>query len=262
MSGAKILRMEIDGHAATADGLFHPALVNFGHFTAMQVRNGMVRGLDLHLTRLDTATRELFDTGLDGNRVRRAIRHSLGDDIADASVRATVFRPVPGSEPSVMVTVREPGGPPIDPQRLRPVAYLRPVPHVKHTGTFALIYHGQLAERAGFDDALLVGPGDVVSETTMANVGFFDGSSVVWPDAPALRGITMQLLDAALSRQGVPSRHAPVRLADLPSFASVFVTNSLGVARVAQVNGVDLRQDASFVDTLTSSYDGVGWDII
>jgi hypothetical protein len=50
-------RIEVNGGPATADQLAYPAIVNFGHFTAMQVRGGAVRGLGLHLSRLDSATR-------------------------------------------------------------------------------------------------------------------------------------------------------------------------------------------------------------
>ena len=67
VSMAPVPRIEINGHGATADQLGFPALVNYGHFTAMQVRNRRVRGLDLHLARLDSATRELFGASLDGS---------------------------------------------------------------------------------------------------------------------------------------------------------------------------------------------------
>jgi hypothetical protein len=50
----RMLRAEIDGHDARADELWYPALVNYRHFTGMQVRNRAVRGLDRHLDRLDT----------------------------------------------------------------------------------------------------------------------------------------------------------------------------------------------------------------
>jgi hypothetical protein len=68
------VKVEIDGHAPTVERLTHPALVNYGHFTAMQVRGGRVRGRDLHLARLDAANRELFDAPLAGDRVRDLIR--------------------------------------------------------------------------------------------------------------------------------------------------------------------------------------------
>jgi branched-subunit amino acid aminotransferase/4-amino-4-deoxychorismate lyase len=62
--------MEIDGVAATVERLSAAALAGYGHFTAMQVRGDRVRGLDLHLTRLDAANRELFGAGLGPATVR------------------------------------------------------------------------------------------------------------------------------------------------------------------------------------------------
>jgi branched-subunit amino acid aminotransferase/4-amino-4-deoxychorismate lyase len=217
------MRVEVDGHPATAEELSVPAVVNYGHITTMQVRDGRVRGLELHLRRLDAANRELFGTGLAGDRVRGLVRHALGAD-KDAGVRVTVFEPSAGDPVSVMVVVRPPADPPTAPQRLRSVEYQRPAPHLKHVGGFGQIYHGLRAERDGFDDALLVGPGGVVAESTIANLGLFstDGD-VVWPDAPALTGITMQLLVPLL-----PSRRASVSLADLPRYDGAFLANSRG----------------------------------
>jgi hypothetical protein len=94
-----------------------PALVNYGHITVMQVRDRAARGLDLHLARLSAATQELYGVELDGGRVRGCIRHAL-DDIADATVRVTVFERDPDYV-SVMVTVRPPREAPAVPQALR-----------------------------------------------------------------------------------------------------------------------------------------------
>ena len=75
-----------------------------GHFTALQVRDGKTLGLEFHLARLDAATRELFGLGLDGDRVRRYFRHTLADDVEDATVRVNVFRPGTDDDISVMVS--------------------------------------------------------------------------------------------------------------------------------------------------------------
>ena len=257
-----ILRIEINGGPATADQLAHQAIVNYGHFTAMQVRGGAVRGLALHLSRLDAATQELFGSGLDGELVRAHVRQALGADIGDASVRVSVFQPDGDERPSIMVVVRPPSDPPAAPQRLTAVSYERPVAHIKHVGTFGQIYFGVAAERAGFDDALLTGPGGVISEGAITNIGFFDGDAVVWPSAPVLAGITMQLVIKALAERGVPSRHDAVHITDLRSFRSVFVTNSLGVVPVGQVDDQLLATDAEFIQNLTQAYESVPWDPI
>lgn len=80
--------------------------------------------------------------------------------------------------------------------------------------------------------------------------------------AAALAGISMRLVTAALAGRGTPSRHDMVRLADLPSFRAVFVTNSLGVAAVSQVDDYVLPADPGFIRTLAEAYEAVPWDRI
>lgn len=260
MAGGQV-RIEIDGRAATAEQLSVPALVNYGHFTAMQVRAGRTRGLELHIERLEAATDELFGVRLDRDRARALIAHALGAD-RDASVRVDVHEAPSSDRISVMVTVRPPVELARAPQRLRSVRYERPLPHIKHVGTFGLIHHGLQAERAGFDDALLFGPDGDIREAAIANVGFFDGAELVWPDGPALRGITMQLLERALAADGVRSRRATVRLGDLGSFRAAFLTNSLGIAPLARVDDRKLATDERLMQRLWRAYDALPADAI
>jgi branched-subunit amino acid aminotransferase/4-amino-4-deoxychorismate lyase len=255
------IRVEINGWTATAEQLQHLALGNYGHFTSMQFRDGRTRGLGLHLARLDAANRELFDAGLDADLVRDHLRRALADS-PDAGVRIGVFWPETDEAASVTVAVRPPADPPGTPLSLRSVPYLRPVPHVKHLGTFAQDYYRRLARRRGFDDALLTGPDGVVSEAAVSNVGFFDGGTIVWPDAPGLAGITMQLLEPRLGRAGLPTRRGPVRLADVPSFAAGFVTNSTGIAAVGRIDDVALPINPDLMKTVTDIYESVPWDSI
>ncbi|EWC62784.1 Aminodeoxychorismate lyase [Actinokineospora spheciospongiae] len=49
-----------NGRLAEAADLAPLAFAGFAHFTAMQVHDRRVRGLDLHLTRLREASDELF----------------------------------------------------------------------------------------------------------------------------------------------------------------------------------------------------------
>lgn len=252
-------RLEIDGRAATTEQLAQAALDNYGHFTAMQVRGQAVRGLRLHLGRLDTANRELFDLPLDGDRVLESVTHALRGT-SDASVGVRVIRLGPGPEPSVLVTIGPPTAMPAGPWGLRSVRYVRPVAHIKHLGTFGQSYHRVRAERDGFDEALLTGPDGIVSEGAITNIGFLDGGTVVWPDAPALAGVTWQVLEPALAERGLPSARRPVLLDDLPSFDAAFVTNSWGVAPVGAVDGVPLAQDADFAQILATAYESVPWN--
>src|SRR5215470_16045878 len=173
-AGAAVGHIEIDGVPATVERLGAAAPAGYGHFTAMQVRGHRVRGLDLHLARLDAANRELFGAGLDPATVRAHIRHALGAGTGDASVRVYVCE-LPGG-PSVMVTVRPPGGMPAGPWRLQTVPYQRTLAHIKHLGDFGQGYFQRLAHRNGFDEALLTGPDGAISEGAITNIGFFDGA--------------------------------------------------------------------------------------
>ncbi|MEV0677515.1 aminotransferase class IV [Actinosynnema sp. NPDC050436] len=247
-----MLRIEIDGATPTPDQLAPAVLANYGHFTAMQVRDRRVRGLDEHLRRLDEGNRELYGTGLDGGRVRALVSHALADDVRDASVRVVVFGP---TDPAVLVAVRDPATAPERPQRLLPVAYQRPLPHVKHLGGFGQSLHRARAAAAGYDEALLTTPDGVVVEGAITNIAFLDGDDVVWAEADWLHGITMQLLERAL-----PARRAVVRLADLRSYRGAFLTNSLGVVAVSGVDDVEYEVDADAIARVQAAYDTTPWD--
>ncbi len=249
--------VEINGGPATAEGLRVPALNNYGHFTAMQVRGGAVRGLDEHLRRLAAASRELFGAEPERDRLLGHLRHALGTT-DDAAVRIYVYWP---DDPLIMVVVRSPSEPPIGPLRLMSVPYQRPFPHIKHVGGFGQHHHRALAAREGFDEALLTSPDGLIAETAVANIGFLRGPEVVWPDAPALTGVAQRLLDEQLAERGVAVCREPVRLDDLPSFDGAFVANSIGIAPVSGVDGTDVPETQR-VGELRDFYDAVRWDRI
>jgi branched-subunit amino acid aminotransferase/4-amino-4-deoxychorismate lyase len=259
--GSAPIRVEVNGQPATSELLLHQALVNYGHFTAMQVRRGRTRGLDLHLARLDAATRELFGACVDPLRIRDHIHHALADT-RDASVRVNVFWPEADATPSVMVAVHPPADLPGTPQSLKSVLYQRPVPHIKHVGSFAQTYHRRRAQGQGFDEAVLTGPDGTVSEAAISNIAFSDGTTVTWPSAPCLAGITMQLLESRLADADLPTRRGPMRLGDLPSCSAAFVTNSLGIAPVGRVDNITLPVDPRLMKTITEIYESVPWDPI
>ena len=254
------MHIEIDGRSATVAQLSATAPAGYGHFTAMQVRNGRVRGLGLHLARLDAANREMFGTGLDTAAVAGYIRHALSGQTRDASVRVYVYEAP--DRPTVMVTVRPPGTMAPDVWRLQTVPYQRSLAHIKHIGDFGQGYYSRLAHANGFDEALLTAPDGIICEGSITNIGFSDGTGVLWPEAPALAGITMQILERALAERGVPIRHAPVRVSDLGSFAGAFVTNSHGIAPVGQVDDLTLPVDEALMSALTQAYESAGWDQI
>lgn len=274
--------LELNGHAVTGLELY-PALGGYGHFTAMQVRGGKVRGLDFHLTRLDAATRELFGVGLSGDLVLGHLRHALGSShndsngsdgskgtARDASVRVNVFSSdgsaasPAGAEPeiSVLVTVRPPYEMPAGPLSLCSVPYQRPFAHIKHVGGFAQGHYIKLVERRGFDEPLLVGESGLVAEGAITNIGFVQGDAVVWPQAPMLLGIGMQVLQRELSAAEVPQQHRRVVLDDLAAFDGAFVTNSRGVAAVRRIDELGIPIEAPLLSRVLDLYARAPWDVI
>jgi branched-subunit amino acid aminotransferase/4-amino-4-deoxychorismate lyase len=262
MSGVRAPRLEINGLAATVEQVWELDLSTAGHFTAMQVRGHKTVGMDFHLARLDAATQELFGVGLPGDRVRAYLRHALADDTADASVRVNVFRPAAAGDVSVMVSVRPPGSPPAEAQRLQAVRYQRPCAHIKRASGFAQSYYGTLAHGNGFDEALFTGPGDLISEGSVTNIGFIDGDAIVWPDAPALRGIMMQVLQRELASAHVPWRYEPVHRSDLGSFDGAFVTSARGLATVARIDDLSLPAGSELMGSVTRLLAAAPYDAI
>jgi branched-subunit amino acid aminotransferase/4-amino-4-deoxychorismate lyase len=252
-------QIEIDGTAPTAGQLRALALNGYGHFTAMQIRARRVRGLDLHLARLTEGNAELFGAGLDRELVTERILHALGPDTADASVRVYLQQPEPDRAPVMTVTVR-PAAQMAESMTLQSVPYQRSIAHIKHLGDFGQHYYGALAARNGFGEALLTGPDGLISEGSITNVGCFDGTAVLWPAAAMLRGVTMQVLQREFDRHGMPSSYHPIRVSDLTGFATVFVTNSRGIAPVTGIDGAPLQADARFMQRLAGLYHGAPWD--
>lgn len=245
---------ELDGVAVNPDQLKALALINYGHFTSFRVEeNLLVRGLSLHLARLVSDCRRLFDAELDTDRVRELVRRAV---TGQAVVRVTVFDPDldlghPGADaqPRVLVTTRAAAGSVAAPLRLHSTCHVRELSEVKHVGLFATIRHRRLAQRAGFDDVLFVGPDGVISEAATSNVGFVVDGRVVWPDAEWLPGVTMRLLT-----EGNPELRR-MTLAQLPEVDAVFATNAAtGVRPVSTIDDVSWPIEHPELTALTRRY--------
>ncbi|MCX5201350.1 aminotransferase class IV [Streptomyces sp. NBC_00237] len=257
------LHAELDGHIPTPaelNDLLPQLMGGYGHFTAAQVRDTRIQGLDLHLSRLDAASRELFGTPLDGDRIRTLIRQALTrSGHRDASLR--VYGYGWQGTLSTVVTVRPPATPPEHPVSLRPVPYVRPFPQVKHLGGFAQTHYTLLAEQEGYDSALLTGPDGTISEGAVTNIGFWDGTSVVWPNAPALQGTVQSLLERHLPDPGgLPSARRHLTLDGLGPYRAAFVTNSQGIAAVHRIGDTDFPVDEDLMKTLGAVYAAAPWD--
>jgi branched-subunit amino acid aminotransferase/4-amino-4-deoxychorismate lyase len=251
-----------NGRAATAEELGPLAFAGYAHFTAVQVRNSQIRGLDLHLQRLRVASVELFGRALPDDLVRSRLRAALEVGSADLSLTATVYSPageftVAGDdvEPEVLVRTGPAASGPRGPLALALVEYERVLPGVKHVGEVAKTYYLRQAVGQGFDDAAFVDRNGRLSEGSIWNLAFWDGTAVVWPKAEMLDGTMMGVVRRQLHRLGVPQRIQEVTRDDLPSLAGAVVMNSWtpGVP-VHQIGSVPLPEATSFLDVLHRAY--------
>jgi branched-subunit amino acid aminotransferase/4-amino-4-deoxychorismate lyase len=251
---------QLNGREPAPDDLHRIAVGNYGHFTSMQVRDRKVRGMALHLARLDDGN-EMFFGGRrdveDELRLRSWIRRALGE-VHDASVRVTVVAE------GVLVSVGDPvSDRPAPPLRVRTDPYERPWPAQKHVATMGLGYARRTAAAAGYDDALFVGRDGLVREGSIWNVAFWDGAQVVFPDAPVLKGVTMVLLQVAMTMNGIPWTLRPVRVAELPDLLAAAAVNSHCPAQpIAGIDDVVFDEQDKLVGALRTAWDTVPWDEI
>ncbi|NDU73206.1 branched-chain amino acid aminotransferase [Actinomadura sp. DSM 109109] len=251
-----------NGRTATAGDLAPVAFAGFAHFTAVQVRDGRVRGLDLHLERLRAASTELFGRAVPEERVRSYLRAAVEAGPADVSLIATVYSSqgeftVAGepAEPDVLVRTGPPSSGPAGPLSLAAVEHERYLPAVKHVGEVAKTHLLRRAAGEGFDDAAFVDRRGRFSEATIWNLAFWDGEAVVWPDAEMLVGTTMGIVRRGLDRLGVPQRVREVTPADLPGLAGAVVMNSWtpGVA-VHRIGSAPLPEAPRFLALLHEAF--------
>ena len=249
------VRIEVNGGEADEAAVSLLEHEGWGHFTSMQVRRGRVRGLDLHLVRLEVAHRELYGRPLGGEEVRARIRHALGGQ-PDATVR------VYGYWAGLIVTVRVPQDMPRRPHTMTALHFQRPLARLKHVGSWGQGRVRGVALAAGFDDGLLVDEAGRISEGTITNVGFWRDGTVIWPDAPKLLGTTMLLLQRQLTAASIPQAEAPVCVQDLAGYDGMILCNARGWAPVSRVDDLAMSQDAAFTELIAAAADGCRWDEI
>ncbi len=252
----------INGAPATADDMMPLAFSGFAHFTAMQVRNRKVKGLDLHMTRLKQATLRLFGIELPDEHVLRSIRLAIANGPADQSLTVTIYSSEGEftaksmeAEPAILVRTGLPFNGPSGPVRLGIVEHERFLPSIKHVGEGAKTYYLHRAVEQGFDDAAFTDRHGRLSEATIWNLVFWDGRSVVWPKAQILTGTMMGIIQRQLARLDVPQRHEEIKPADVANFSGAAIMNSWtpGVA-VTAIGSSTIEESKPLMDLLHNAY--------
>ncbi len=251
----------IDGHPATPEDMAHQVLVNYGAYTSFRVEHGAVRGLDLHLARLDQAAVELFGESPGEAEFRRLM--ALGVAGQDACwLRVSLFSPEIGhrnpsfvGRPKVMAVVSAAPPPLASSVRVTAVSYEREAPHVKHLATLGLIRARRAASAAGFDDALFVDGQGRVSEGTLWNIGFVQGDRIVWPQAPMLAGATQAVIQRGLTEAGLASETRPVSISEIGAFDAAFLCNSATpVCPITAIDGVAFANDPALLARIEAAW--------
>lgn len=258
-----LILAQIDGHLATVADLTPLAFAGFAHFTAMQARNGRVRGLDLHLERLRRTSLALFDAEIPDDRVRSHLRNAIAATRGDAlSLTATVFTrsgeftpAAKANDLSLLTRTSPASNGPEGPLRLAMVQHERAFPGFKHTGETAKTYYLRDARKHGFDDTIFLDRHGCLSEATIWNVAYWDGSAVIWPIADVLTGVTMGILQRQLKKLGVPQREVAVTPDMVRGFSGAVVMNSWtpGVS-ITAIAGTAIPAAPQFVELLHTAY--------
>ncbi|MGW1279605.1 aminotransferase class IV family protein [Streptomyces tsukubensis] len=249
----------LNDQPATADDLMPLALTSYGHFTSMRADSERrIRGLSLHLERLNRDSHAVFGVAVDPDRVRDLVRKALESRSEPCVVRVTHYDPTvnlgcpaDAGRPQLLVTVRPAGQLPPAPLTAMSVPYERDVPLVKHCGLFGALHARRSAQLAGFDDALFVGADGRVSEGGTWNLAFIDADgTVIWPEAPVLPGVTMALL-----QESTEYKVAPVTLAEAKEMSAAFATNtSIGVRALSAIDNTSLAVEHPVLTELRDIY--------
>jgi branched-subunit amino acid aminotransferase/4-amino-4-deoxychorismate lyase len=253
--------MLIDGRAPALDNLAYFATTNYGAYTSFRVEAGGVRGLDLHIARLESSALALFGEVIGDDDLRAFMRTALGDT-TDAWLRVGLFSPdIWPRSPDVVVrarvltTVSPPPPPLADSLRLQVQTHTRLLPQHKHTASIEAIHARRMARRSGFDDALYANADGLISEGSLWNIGFLSGDTVIWPQAPMLAGVAQALIDLGLAGQGLTSVTRPIHVEDIVTFDGAFICNSATPAcAVTSIGGVEHKVDLARVAALTRAW--------
>lgn len=253
----------INNHPVSIEQLTPLAFAGFAHFTAMQVRNRKIKGLDLHLARLRKASIKFFGSALPDDQLRMYIRTMISEGPKDQSLTITIFSPDGefnvnslNVEPEVLIRSAAPSNGPEGPLRLDIIEYERPLAEIKHVGEVGKTYYLNQAVNRGFNDAAFMDRYGRLSEATIWNLVFWDGETIIWPKAEFLDGTMMGIVKRQLYKLGVPQTHEEVTLADLNDLSGAAVMNSWtpGIS-VISLGSKTISEASSFINLLHKAYE-------
>jgi branched-subunit amino acid aminotransferase/4-amino-4-deoxychorismate lyase len=257
---------ELNGAPLADNRLQTLALTNYGNFTSFIVDHGRVRGLELHLERLDRDSRAMHGTGLDKQATRGLIAKAAKQIDGRAVLRVTLFdpgldlgHPAAVLDPHVLVTARPAPAAAPGPVNLAVVAYSRDLPEIKHTGLMRTVALRRQAQRDSHDDVAFCDERQRLSEGATWNMGFIDHTgTLVLPDQPRLEGVTLRLLLGQADTAGVPYEVRTITVTEARTLPAGMITNAaVGVRPISTFDGARLDPEHPALATLRALYDQV-----
>ncbi|WP_166352942.1 aminotransferase class IV [Phytoactinopolyspora limicola] len=252
MTADSMTNISLNGQPAGAAELSPLAFAGYAHFTAMQIRDGRTKALDLHLQRLRAASEQMFGDSVADDTILGYAGKAIEASGPDLSMTITVFTSsgefVPRSESRLNVLVRTapPATPPNGPLRLYPYAHERFLAEVKLVGETAKTVAIQTAVSAGFDDAVFIDRSGALTEASIWNLAFYDGRSVIWPQGRLLEGVTQKTIQRQLAELGVDQRTQRLEPAETTGLAAAVMNSWTPGVAVTAISDVALEPSAEF----------------
>ncbi len=229
---------------ASVSALDRGLLYGDGLFETIRVYNGMPFMLDAHIRRMGDGCAVIEFPPPDPDEIRRAARQVLeaNDLTGDAYLRVTVTRgptgrmwtDLGGSQPT-LIAVAKPYSPPDHGNGLRLTVSQSfrsdersPLSRIKQTGILWKIMPRVQAQRAGFDDALLLNTSADISEGTSANIFWTKDGALHTPalECGILPGITRSLVIQVAREHNIAVTEGCFPIEHLLSADEAFLTSS------------------------------------
>lgn len=263
VNGQEKFEVYVDGKLAERTQLLPLSFRGHAHFTATQVRNWSVKGLDFHLARLDEASKLLFGMGIDFEQLSEQLSDTSKFAPRDCSLSITIYssdgeftRQGQNARLKTLIRHSPPSDGPKGPFSLKLFRHERHLANIKHVGEIAKTHYMREANDIGFDDALFFSNDGLISEGSIWNVVFWDGQSLVFPKANMLEGTMMQIIKRQAHVQSIEVIERPIIVEDVGEFKCVALMNSwTPCLRVSSIDDVKYGSSEELSYLLTGLYE-------
>lgn len=239
----------------------------FSAFTATKNENKWkIKGLELHLARLERDSNAIFGISTDQERIKKGILFFLNSHSEQHSmvVRVTLFpknfslaQPEKIEDIHVLISGRPHSSVKNKPLKLTIIDERRIFAQHKTTNMISNLYARAVAHQNGFDDALM-SINNFVTEGATWNIFFFDGINLVTPelsDNLLLPGITRHILIKNSSNCGFNVLEQKISISDIKNYKLAFITNAaIGVSTVTSIDNIVFYEYNAIIENILNIY--------